>query len=390
MQFSKGAIKSYKLQDTDSDNIRDVIIEHVADQTQVLWLKGIGNGVFHEASLISTYNNDEFRQYAMADINNDSYKDLVVATPTGLYLHEQLSDKSFDSKTSLTNDWVIGDYFSFDSTLLPVSSNDVQQDSLTFEDVTGDALPDIIMRASAYNPEYRNLSTMYFSKNLGNTKFSIPTPIVGTYDMSTETLFENVTYTAKDINGDGIKDLITGAQHLYQNSTSDYIASASYYWFDLSKDIIEYSLLLKTTDLDNLPKAFFGDWDQDGVDDFIQPTGSASPLIVSLGKGLGVFENQETISELSLMPLWQRVDLDLDGLDDFLSVDDSQLFWQRKQVNTVGKATKLFDFTGTLLGQYDLDNDTNLDFVSLEGESLTWYRNLGNYVFSVNHITIPQ
>ena len=394
VQFNQGVVANYQIEDVNNDGLRDVVVELRAEKTSLDWIQNLGEGLFSPAKKIATYDSELVKQYQLANVDSKNGLDLVTVKSTGFDWYKHNEDGSFAVAKSMTDDWVISSVFSLDTSLLPVSSTATQQDEFRLVDVTGDAFPDLVMRATANNSNSLELSTITYAANLGDGKFASPIKLTGTSGATSQNLSEYAHFYLEDINNDGVKDIVTGVQTLRRQNDfrKSYYARAVYYWFNAAKSEPEFGFIAEVLGTESVPTAHFIDWNQDGKKDLIIPS-YTNPLTLAYGEEKGPFSNPE-YSDIALQQFWQTIDIDRDGSEDFVINVDSdsnkQLLWQRRLVSDVEPAKKLLDYKGTVIGAHDFDNDGHMEFVSNDAGVLYWYKNNGDLTFTEKQIEIAK
>lgn len=362
--------------------------------------------------------------FAIADINNDGFQDIVISynngnskrlkwfknlTSAGIYGQEidilampsvqstndngngektvlQIADFNGDNKLDIVStDANIADVkwyknmgngvFTTQQLILNTNQNtkDVQ-----IIDVNNDGFKDILLTVAGDN------KVAWFKNTLGNGTFSSEKAV--TYDV-----FGATAVDYGDVDGDGDKDLIstninTGLIAWYQNT--DGLGS-----FDEPQQIIDKTYK-------NADNGILGDIDNDGDLDIVnsvsyQNNGDFSSIVwYENSNGLGLFTTKSTVvSNTESIEKLKLADIDNDNdLDIICGSWSNKISYYRNNGNGTFAAQVIFSLppmtgyiTDLVVADVDNDNDVDVIYSSLTDE-IVWYENNGQGNFLIKHV----
>lgn len=298
-----------------------------------------------------SHNPNDVTSIAIADLDNDNLKDLIVA--------------SYDDKIMWYKN-VNGDFRHFQRNLISINQIDIPK-YIAVADLNNDGLQDlIVINASSQNK-------IFWFENLGNGNFSSEILIANSINGASS--IETV-----DIDNDGDIDILTGGQTdtvilLENNNDGTFQNSSTIY------DGNYYTRQVKSIDLNN-----------DGLSDVISSHSDGS-IFWAKNLGNNVFGIREYITGSSDSgSALDFIDANEDGYLDIVTANNYSSDNVRYILNQNGNS---FDNNNPFIidnsiqdpyrvGVKDIDNDGKDDIVVSfwTNDNLSWYRNLGTGNFS--------
>jgi len=301
------------------------------------------------------HNPSDINSIAIADLDNDNWKDLIITT--------------YDDKIMWYKN-VNGDFRHFQSNFISLNQIDIPK-YITTADLNNDGLLDLIVINDSVEDK------IFWFENLGSGNFS--TEILIANSINGASSIETI-----DIDNDGDIDLLTGGQTdtvilLENNNDGTFQNPLTIY------DGNYYTRQVKSVDLDN-----------DGLSDIISSHSDGS---IYWAKNLGnnTFGNREYITGSSDSgSALDFIDANEDGYLDIVTANNYSADNVRYILNQNGNS---FDndnpiiIDNSIQDPYqvdvkDIDNDGKDDIIVSfwTNDNLSWYRNLGNGNFSSSNL----
>jgi len=314
--------------DLDGDGYLDFIA--VSSEGPVIVYKNNGKGLFTEFDRVSTQENkNDIISVVLDDVDGDGDLDLITGhygESTLIFKNDGKGHFSYFSKTPVGNTWR----------------------SLVSGDVDNDGDADLVEPHCFGKHEGK----FFVFQNDGNGNFTILQEIIPGGGM------DNNAAVMTDIDGDGVKELITGGFHfptsIWENDGSGV--------FD-----VKYMTPLKA-DVRGIGLA---DVNNDGNIDFIRAQ-TAGPNAIFVGDGKGEFTLFSEVEEVEKTETVLIGDLDNDGDVDCIALNGWGKFYDRFYRNdgnghftSSGISPEAEDSWAGILA--DLDNDGDLDYIVTGG-----------------------
>lgn len=388
--------------DIDNDGDLDVITASEGD-TLVSIYRNLGNGVFSQKE--SIINNFSPIDLKIADMDNDSYEDIVLASysgekivwfknnagvidttqryilnvpsfaPSRIFLADSDNDGDLDvifcggisGLYQLEN--LGAGIFNFSTNPSPNSISGNGR-NIYMEDIDNDGDIDIVQ---AY-------TSLEWNENLGNGSFSTRKTI-------STTIFPASSVFVADIDGDNLKDVICASR----NSTNNKIT-----WYkNMGGGVISTTEnIITINNVKNIESVFVGDMDNDGDIDILSASELDGKVAIYENTGAGSFNPQKVISNLTgaVMSI-ASVDIDGDNDMDIISstrlISSGNVVWYENLGNGIMDNPQIIsdNFTGFVyISVGDLDNDGDLDVITVSDNKIAWFENNGIGVFGVEHV----
>jgi hypothetical protein len=325
---------SLAIADVNHDNESDIIVANYGTRNVGLFL-GYGNGFFANQTII--YVDRNFQPYSVtaADLNNDTYIDIVVVSSNTSQIAVLLGSGS--GSFSLSKEYSTGSNSSPRSAVIGDFNNDTKLDIA----VNTYSTSSVILFLGRGNGLFSDLTTYYTSVNslpyaMTSSDFNNDTRLdiaAVNYDYNyvdvvltyrNYSFLDQTTYgitgvnpspksiAVTDLNNDGRLDIIV----------ADYVDSQISVFLGLNNNTFS-SPISFSTGTDSGPCSFaIGDFNNDSRADIVVANNETNNAAVYLGNGDGSFSNQ-AISSFDGIPLPVSVDvgdLDKDGRLDFVVV----------------------------------------------------------------------
>ena len=339
---SDGAHSVYAV-DLDNDGDKDVLSASSGDNT-ISWFMNNGDGTFIEQSAISTTADGAASVYA-EDLDNDGDMDVISANSNEATIswYRNNNDGTFTEQPPIST-------IAFG--VLDVYADDLDNDG------------DIDVISACFSN-----STIAWYENNGDGTFAAEKVITSSSN-------ESGSVYAVDLDNDGDIDVLQPG-----------ILSQKMAWYENNGDktfteqatisiIITYgSISIYAADLDN-----------DGYNDIILTSMSASTITWYKNNGDGTFTEQTAVSTMAVGVYGVYAeDLDNDGDIDILSANytiDGILWYMNNGDGTFTEQTAISTNADGAIAVYaaDLDNDGDKDVLSASANdnTITWYKNIGN------------
>jgi hypothetical protein len=261
--------------DVDGDGLPDLAASRLSPFSKMVWFRNLGSQQFSAPVDIG---NSSTHHIIPADINGDTFEDLVYFNPTKILCYRSNGDGTFQPSSILYDGSVLQDF----------RLTDVDQDG--DQDI-------LVARVTTANPKLLKLL------NDGNGNFSVYS--VPTDDMPTARLHVD------DLNGDGIQDLLVVTE--YEQRLLRYFNSfGSFYQFKDLGHVHEPDELIS------------GDIDGDGDQDLILGSNGGSFTASYFNQGDGTFRMGDLLHP-STTSQGVLADLNADGFPDLLKATDPYL-----------------------------------------------------------------
>lgn len=324
--------------DIDGDSYQDIIMSFWMDD-KIMWMKNNGNATFSNPQIILNDLDGENDNFALSDLNNDGFEDLVYID----YSAQQL---------------VV--HYNQDGQFIALSpaielEEDLDETDIQFFDFNEDGLSDIVLATTHELHWYENQAeTVGFSKHF-----------------ILEEAFQNPwSVGIADLDGDGANEI--------------YAALSNFVRVFVPNDIGGY-------DWDNLydlsgvgAQVGFTDINCDGYTDLIFTVTEEDRLFSVNAGPEGLEEAQSVMSGLLTVVEFEMGDLDGDGLEDFAfaTAQDPEQNFLLQRCEEYLQLIELDNesFSGaTSVEIADLDGDGELDVIccALYDNSLYWFSNMG-------------
>lgn len=182
---------------------------------------------------------------------------------------------------------------------------------------------------------------------------------------ASETYGDLVNLDLFDLNDDGYADIVLSFTDRLVWLRNDQVEN-----FHNDSTILRVNLPLEK----GFFKPVFEDLDDDGMPDLCAGTVWRKNL------GNGNFENQSNIFSSTMAEI---ADFDDDGLPDALTIDSTNIYFQKNLGNGSFATPEILKNTQTALvfEAIDLDDDGLVDFISKETDGCFFYKNIGNAIF---------
>ena len=306
--------------DVNNDGFKDIITSTMGTNGRLGYYLNLTNSTFGAFNLIGNF---QFcRGFAYGDFNNDNVLDFVV-----------IGDIANDSKIYINNN-----NGTFAISLL--DSNLTTLNKVVVADFDGNNSDDIVIIGQHSIDFYRNNGSGVFTKESILTTSTSPL------------VLECIDLAAKDLDGDGDLDLITGETAGMVTYTNNGAGIFTPNYHSLLPEI--YSLV-HPFDVDN-----------DGDIDIVGRN-SANQLKWFSNNGSGVMTYQAVVSTLSNITAINAVDYNGDGLEDlYISYPNHVAVFVNNSTHTFTNVVVLHQTQSLIMGQLavvDINNQGGLDYV---------------------------
>lgn len=328
-QNEAGGITKIIVADINNDSLKDLVVSHgLFSQTKVVFYTNLGNNLFSDPQIIAQDLEDlgAPQSIAVADINGDGWVDVVAGWKFTDQVTIHINNKGSFNQTQILDD----DLFA--------------PTSLEFVDIDHDNDLDLIAIGDSDFFIYENNG----EKVAQFTKIEIPpgTPT------------ENYTLVIADIDGDSFMDIIIGGPKvlIYKN-TNGVIA-----FDDARTDSFNDSNLTFLLHLN--------DFDNDGDPDVLVNNNDSSQLQWFKNNGDGFYTADQIIETNAIqVPFVTSADFDNDGNIDIIAAlpQEGKIVSYKNTGNGVFNSRETV-FTGlplstTVVKQTDINNDNNKDLI---------------------------
>ena len=344
-QNEAGGITKLIVADINNDSLKDLVVSHgFFSQTKVVYYINLGNNQFSDPQIIAQDLGAPM-SIAVADINNDGWVDIVAGWKFTNQVTLHINNAGKFNQIQVLDD----DLFA--------------PTSLEFEDIDHDNDLDIVAIGDSDFIIYENNGT----KTVNFTKTIIPpgTPT------------ENYTLKLADIDGDSFKDVIIGGAGviIYKNTNG----------------MIAYDAM-RTNSFNDFDLAFtihLDDFDGDGDPDVLINNNSSSHLQWFKNNGDGFYSADQIIETNAIqVPFVTSADFDHDGDIDIITAfpQEGIIVSYKNTGNGVFNSQETI-FTGfalstTVVKQTDLNNDNRKDLLWSHPLSLHLNTTVVDLIFS--------
>lgn len=280
------------LSDIDNDSDLDLLTTahySFTDKSEIAFNENLGDGNFSNAMIIDTSMHYPY-WINSADINGDSFKDIIVASWTEVSLFKNTDDNNFESKVLISE------------TLYSPSD-------LLFFDLDNDGDKDLFVSYYEFG--------LFFHENFDDSLSKEGQQIAPSINMVSG-------ITLGDLDLDGDLDIILSSEAL----------DGTISWLKNTDDFFEndYQVIATYEDLRTCDIAYLIDLDDDGLDDIIAFSFESVGKNMSWfpGLGNGEFGDQIIIEGATRFSKdWVVDDLNMDGLPDIVEASTSGIYWYK-------------------------------------------------------------